>query len=225
MKYYRYISNIGLFLLIILLGIGSFIVLAQTNTQFNQTINPGVLSIGIVDANYATVASPAVTFGAVNTSFNCQTTAGALGTASQQLYIQNPGGANNGWVASIAGSAATSLWTGTGATYDFNDDTGSGCTDGADTDARGGQLTINPSVGTLLVGNCLACTTTGITRGSSSAFVQGTTDSITLLTAAASSDDMGDWIFQGISLSQKIPAEQLAVSNYVLPMVVSIIAN
>ena len=225
MKYTKHIRNIGFFVLIGLLGIGGFIVLAQSNTQFNQTINPGVLSIGIVDGSYNTVPSPAVTFGAVNLAFDCQTTTGTLGTASQQLYIENPDGADGGWVASIAANATTAVWDGGSADYDFNDPTTAGCTDGGDADSLGGQLTVNPAPGTLAVGNCLTCTTTSISKGTSAAFNQGTLDSITLLNAAAGSDDVGDWTFQGIALSQTIPAEQAVASDYDIPMVVSVVAN
>jgi hypothetical protein len=224
MKYTKHIRNIGLFVLVGLLGIGGFVVFAA-NTQFNQTINPGVLSIGIVDAGYITVGSPAVTFGAVNLSVACQSTTGTLGTSSQQLYIQNPDGADNGWTVSIAGSSATSFWDGTPADYDFNDPSGSGCTDGGDADSLRGQLTVNPSVGTLAIGQCLSCATTNISLGSQAAFSQGTLDSITLLNAAAGSSDIGDWTFQGVSLSQTIPAEQAVASDYDIPMVVSVVAN
>lgn len=211
--------------LISLTGLGGIIAFAQTNTQFNQTINPGVLSIGIVDSLYATVGSPAVNFGAVNLSVTCQTTTGTLGTTAQQLYIQNPDGADNGWTVSIAGNATTAFWDGTPADYDFNDPSGSGCTDGADADTLRGQLTVNPSVGTLAIGRCLTCATTNISLGSSAAFNQGTLDSITLLNAAAASNDVGDWTFRGIALSQTIPAEQAVASDYDIPMVVSIVAN
>lgn len=225
MRYTKHIRNIGFFVLIGLLGIGGLIVLAQTNTQFNQTINPGVLSIGIVDGSFNTVPSPAVTFGAVNFDFACQSTTGTLGTASQQLYVENPDGADGGWVASIAANSVTSFWDGGPADYDFNDPSGSGCTDGGDADSLRGQMTVNPAVGTLAVGNCLSCTTTNISLGSSASFNQGTLDSITLLNAAAGSDDVGDWTFRGVALSQTIPAEQAVASDYDIPMVVSVVAN
>lgn len=47
---------------------------------------------------------------------------------------------------------------------DFNDSTTSGCTDGADTDTSRGQLTLDPSVATLAVGQCTSCATTSITK-------------------------------------------------------------
>jgi len=225
MKYSKYILNIRLFVFIAFIGMGVPVTFAQTNTQFNQTINPGVLSIGIVDSLYATVASPSVTFGAVNLSVACQTTNGTLGTSSQQLYIQNPDAADNGWTISIAANSVTSFWDGTPADYDFNDPSGSGCADGGDADSLKGQMTVNPSVGTLAVGRCLSCNVSNISLGSQASFNQGTLDSITLLNAAAASNDVGDWTFRGIALSQTIPAEQAVASDYYIPMVVSIVAN
>jgi hypothetical protein len=65
---------------------------------------------------------------------------------------------------SLAGSLPTSSWTGTGGVLDFNDPTTSGCTDGADTDTNKGQLSVDPSVGNLTVGNCSGCATTALTK-------------------------------------------------------------
>ena len=86
-------------------------------------------------------------------------------------------------------------------------------------------MTVDPSVGTLAVGQCASCATTSVTKGSSSAFVQGTTDSITILTGAAGSNDIGDWKLTGVSISQKVPAEQPAASDYDVNMVLSIVAS
>ncbi len=196
-----------------------------SSSNFTQVINPGVLSVDIVDASYVTVGSPSVVFPATTFNFACQTNTSTFGTTTEQIYVKNPDAADNGWVMSIAGSATTALWTGTGSTYDFNDSTSSGCTDGVDADIVGGQMTVDASVSTLAIGSCASCVTTNITKGSSSSFVQGTTDSITLLNATSSSNDIGDWKLQGVSISQKIPAEQPAIADYALNMVVSIIAN
>ena len=220
----KYIKHLSIGIGVGVLGLSGVVTFAA-NTQLNQIINPGVLSIGIVDSAYNTVVSPAVNFAAVNLSVNCQTTTATLGTSAQQLYIQNPDGADNGWTVTIAANSPTSFWDGTPADYDFNDPSGSGCTDGADADSLRGQLTVNPSVGTLAVGQCLACTTSNISLGSSAAFNQGTLDSITLLNAAAASSDIGDWTFRGIALSQTIPAEQAVASDYDIPMVISVVAN
>jgi hypothetical protein len=198
---------------------------AASTSNFNQTINPGILSIDIVDGSYVAVSSPAVAFPAATFSFNCQTNTATFGTATQQIYIKNPDAADNGWSASLAASAATAVWDGAVTDYDFNDSTGSGCTDGADADTVGGQMTVDASAATLAIGTCANCAITNITKGSSNAFVQGTTDSITLLTAAAGSSDIGDWTLRGVAISQKIPAEQPVASDYDINMVLSIVSN
>ena len=200
------------------------VVLAANTSNFNQTINAGTLSVDIVDASYVTVASPSVVFPPTVFSFGCQTNAATFGTVSQRIYVRNPDAADNGWTVSIAASATTAVWDGAVSDYDFNDAAGAGCTDGADTDTVGGQMTVDPSVGTLAIGQCASCATTNITRGSSSAFVEGTTDSITLLNAAAGSNDIGDWALTGVDISQKIPIEQGAANDYDINMVVSVVS-
>lgn len=203
----------------------NFKVFGAQTSNFQQTINPGVLSIDIVDGSYITVGSPSLAFPAATFSFTCQTNTATFGTASQAIYVRNPDAADSGWVASIAGSATTAVWDGAVSDYDFNDASGSGCTDGVDADSVGGQMTVDPSVGTLAIGACASCATTSITKGSSTAFAEGTTNSITLLTAAAGSNDIGDWKFTGVSVSQKIPSEQAAASDYDINMTVSIVAQ
>lgn len=206
------------------LGTASY-VLASATSNFTQTINASTLSVDIVDASYVTVGSPSVAMNAATFSFACQTATGSFGTASQQIYVKNPNAANNGWVVSLAASAPTAYWDSTGTKMDFNDPTSSGCTDGAYTDSLKGQMTVDPSAGTLAAGQCASCTTGNITKGSSAAFNEGTTDSITVLTGAAGSDDIGDWKLTGVSISQKIPAEQPAASDYNINLALSIVAS
>jgi hypothetical protein len=205
------------------LGIGT--VLASPTSNFTQTINAGTLAVDIVDAAFDSVASPSVAMGAVTFAFGCQTSNGTFGTSSQQIYVQNPDAADAGWTVSLAGSAATAVWDSAGTDYDFNDPTGSGCTDGGDADAFGGQMTVNPNGGTLDTGECSTCTTTSVTKGSSTAFNQGVTNSITVLTGAAGSDDIGDWTLQGATISQTIPGEQPAASDYDINMTLSVLAS
>lgn len=199
---------------------------AASTSTFNQTINAGNLAIDIVDGSYVTVGSPAITMGAVTFSFACQQATGTFGTATEQIYVTNPDAADAGWTASLAASATTDVWDSAGTDYDFNDPTGSGCTDGGgDVDALGGQMTVDASGGTLAVGQCSACTTTNVTKGSSNAYSEGVTDSITLLTGAAGSDDIGDWTLQSVSISQWIPAEQPAAADYSIVMSLSVAAS
>ncbi len=206
---------------------GATYVLASGTSNFTQTINAGTLAVDIVDASYVTVGSPTMAMAAATFSFTCQETiTGSFGTASQVIYVANPDAADNGWTVSVAASAVGAVWDGAASDFDFNDPTGSGCTDGADTpDTVGGQMTVDPSAGTLAVGQCAACVTTNVTKGTSAAFNSGTTDTITILTGAAGSDDIGDWKLTGVSISQKIPAEQGAASDYDINMVLSIAAS
>ncbi len=204
---------------------GTTYVLASSTSNFTQTINPGTLAVDIVDGSYVTVGSPTMAMSAATFSFSCQTITGSFGTASQQIYIANPDAADNGWAVSLAASAVTAVWDGAASDFDFNDPTGSGCTDGADSpDTVGGQMTIDPSVATLAQGQS-AHGVVNISKGSSAAFNSGTVDSITVLTGAAASVDIGDWTLQGVSISQKIPAEQGAASDYDINMVVTIAAS
>lgn len=200
-------------------------VYAASTSNFTLTVNAGTLSVDIVDASYVTVGSPSVALGAVTAGFGCQSATGTFGTASQVIYVKNPDAADNGWSVSLAASAPTAVWDSAGADIDFNDAGGSGCTDGVDADSLGGQLTVNPAPGTLAAGQCTSCGTTSITKGSSAAFVQSSVDSVTILTGAAGSDDFGDWKLTGVSLSQTVPAEQGAASDYNINMTLSILAS
>ena len=139
-------------------------VYASATSNFAQTINAGTLSVDIVDGSYVTVGSPSVALGAVTAGFGCQSATGTFGTASQVIYIKNPDAADNGWSVSLAGSATTAVWDSAGTDYDFNDAGGSGCTDGADTDSLAGQMTVDPSVGTLSTGACASCATTSVSK-------------------------------------------------------------
>ncbi len=201
------------------------IVLAASTSNFQQTITAGTLSVDIVDGSYVTVGSPSVALGSTAFSFSCQTTTGSFGTVSQQIYIQNPDAADNGYTVSLAASDPTDVWDSAGTDFDFNDSGSSGCADSGDADSLAGQMTVDPSGATLDVGNCASCVTTNVTLGSSDAFEEGSTDSITLVTASSGSDDVGDWTIQGIDISQTIPAEQPAASDYDIDMTLSILAS
>jgi hypothetical protein len=217
---------VAFFVIVGLVGLGQIINAAATS-EFQVTINSGTLSVDIADStsSYSSVGSPSVTFSAQDFSFSCGSTSGTLGTATEAIYVQNPDAADSGWTVSIAASATTDVWDSTGTDFDFNDPTTSGCADGADADSLAGQLTVDASGGTLSAGDCSSCTTANISLGSSNAFNEGTVDSVTLLTAAAGSDDIGDWQLTGVSLSQTIPAEQPAASDYTLSMTLSVVAS
>jgi len=201
--------------------------LASNTSNFQLTINPGTLSIDIVNGSYVTVASPTVVFGAVTTGFSCQTpgATGTFGTATQKLYIANPDAADNGWTASLAASDPTDEWSDT-VPLDFNDPTGtpSGCADGADADSSKGKMTVNASGATLANGQCTGCNTSNVTLGSSASFSEGVLDSVTVASAAAAANDIADYTVQGVAVSQTIPSSQPASSGYDINMVLSIVA-
>lgn len=188
-------------------------VFAASNSTLTQSITAGVLSSDVLTSLRSPVAAPTAAMSAKQFSFNCQNgvnaSSGALGTDSERLYVSNPSAAANGWTLSIAATAgASAAWQNAGATksFDYNDPTTGGCSDGVDTDTAAGQLTIDPSIGSLIT-DCSACTTTGVTKGSSASFSEGTINSITLLSAAANSDDVWRGYLTAVDLKQTIPAE------------------
>lgn len=200
------ILTVGIFLLVL---VSSAVVFASPDTEFTQVINDGVLSTDILDAGGAPVASPTVTMSAVSTSASCQTpgSSGTFGTSSERIYVDNPGGANSGWNLTVAAtSGSTAVWDGVSYNMDFNDPTTGGCADGGDVDGNAGQMTINPNAGTVNLDCSGSCTSTGITKGSSDSFEEGVTDAITLIAAAAGSDDIWRGYLTGATVNQTIPA-------------------
>ncbi len=207
-------------------------VFAASNSTFNQTVNSGTLATDIMDASRVTVGSPAVSMSAKNFSFDCQAggsaSTGTFGTNTERIYVANGDAADNGWTLTVAATdGATATWENGGATalIDFNDPTGStaGCTDGGDADSTAGQLTLNPSAGTLSA-DCGTCATTNVSKGSSAAFNQGTTDNVTILNAAAGSDDVWRGYLTGVGVTQTIPAETPA-DSYTVDLTLTVTAS
>ncbi|MEK7583971.1 MAG: hypothetical protein AAB490_01895 [Patescibacteria group bacterium] len=202
---------------------GSYYVYGITNDGINAavsdyspgqiTINPvGSLSVDIVDSGGSPVASPSVAMSTQAFSFALTTPTGTLGSANEKIRVTNTT-ATAPWSLTIgATSGSTAVWTTGSVTYDFNDPTAS-AGDGGDADSVGGQLSINPSPATITPQG--GCSTTGISLGSSNAFSEGVTNSITLATASGSAQTGCYWDFTGIGLSQDIPAGQ-AVGTYTI---------
>jgi hypothetical protein len=206
------------------LGTASY-VLASATSSFTQVINPGTLSVDIVDGSYSPVGSPSVAMNPVTFSFACQNSTGSFGTASQAIYVKNPDAADNGWSVTL-GAPSTSFWNSAGTKMDFNDPAESGCGDGAgDADSYKGQMSVDPSGASLSKGQCLGCVATNIAKGSAGSFDEATPGDITLLTGAAGSDDIGDWKLTNVAITQKIPAEQPAASDYSINLTLSIAAS
>lgn len=181
------------------------------------------LSGDIVDASNVTIPSPSVAFVAKNFDFNCQASTATLGTTTQQLRVVNTKDVP-AWTLSIAATnGPTAVWSGGGTkSYDFNDPTSAGCGDGSDSDGVAGQLTVDPSAATITADT--SCSSTGLSKGVSTAFNQGTTDSIQLVIGSASAEVNCMWNITGISLSQQIPPEPEGAS-YSLGLTLTLTSN
>lgn len=217
--------------LIAAIAVGCFLsvstfVLASTAVNFQMVINPGVLAVNMVDENFNPVATPTVNMGSKFQSNVCQIATSILGTATQKIYVKNPGVANNGWVVTLSAASSGDTWQGDAARFDFNDSSSSWCTDWSDTDIYAGQMTVNPVVGNLSLWLCsLSCVGGGVILWSAASFQEWSIDTITLLSAAAESSDSADWILQGINIAQTIPQNQSVSENYTLDLYLSVTAN
>lgn len=187
---------------------------AASTTDLSQTINAGSLSVDIVDASGDSVSSPSVSFSSQSFSFDSATTTATLGSSSEKIRLSNPTGTASWSVTLAATDGSTGYWSDGGSnTFDFNDSAYSG--DGSDSDSRGGRLAVDPSGGTIT--GVSGCSTSNVSLGSSSAFDEGTTDSITLFSANSSASTFCRWDLTGVSLSQSIPAAQ-AGATYTINM-------
>ncbi len=174
------------------------IALADTS-QFGQTISGGTLATFIGDASGVVVGSPSVSFTAKTISNAVQTSTGTYGSNTQRIYVDNPGGADNGWTLALAAtSGPTGTWTSGSDTYPFN-----AASSGL------GQLTVDATPGTI---TAEVGTTTGITKGSPSTFSGGLNTPANLLTAATGADNINRVYLTGVSASQTIPASTPAGS-------------
>lgn len=188
---------------------GPAVFAATTATsRLTQQITAGALSTDIRDASGAVVTNPAFAMSAVVASSSQQTSTGTFGDNARRISVDNPGGANSGWVLSLnATTPGTGAWTSGANNYAYN---GTAAT---------GQLTVNPAAGTLTAnigGN------TGVTLGTSASFTG--TGSVTLITAAAASADVWNGYVTGVGLSQTIPAGQ-TVGSYTLDMTQTVVAS
>lgn len=179
-------------------------------SSFSQTISDGSQSVDIVDAGGTTVGSPSVTFSSATFSTSSQTVTGTLGTSSERIRVYNPTSDATWTIAIAATGGSTATWNDGSHTYDFNDSNTDG-TDDADTDTKGGRLTVNPAAGTRAGSpDNTACPITDLTLGSSSSFreVASAVSSITLLTGGSSATTYCTWDLTGVGLSQVLPPSQ-----------------
>lgn len=196
-------------------------VYAASTPQFNQAIAEGAKSVDVVDGSGNSVASPAVSFSAANFSFSTQDTTGTLGTAGEKIRALNPTSGVT-WTVNLAGNATTSTWTTGSQYYDFNDP--GGYIDqvaGGDADSYGGQMTVNPSDAGAVLAGVSGCATTNVTKGTADSFVEGSVNSIDLMSAAAGASTFCRWDLTGVSLTQKVPAGQ-AAGSYSISMTLTI---
>lgn len=191
---------------------GAVFAATTADSQLTQQINAGVLSTSIRDASGVVVGSPSFAMSAVSVSTSLQTSTGTFGSNTQRITADNPGASNSGFTLTLAATnGISSTWEDGVKTYPYNAAT-----------AASGQLTINPTAGTLTPTS--PATSTGITLGSSATYVSGSVDVITLLNAAAGSDDIWNGYVTGVGVSQTIPAFT-AAGNYTLDMTQTITAQ
>ena len=203
------IAVFGVLSTLVVLSSNNFVYAALTaGSQLSQVIGAGVLSTSIRDGSGAVVASPSFSMNSAAVSTNAQTVTGTFGTTSQRITVDNPGGANNGWTLTLAGtSGGSTVWTNGSATYPFN---GNSTT---------GQLTVNPSIAALTP---VTGTSTGITLGSQAAFSAATP--VNLMTASGGSDDIWNGYITGVGMSQVIPASQVP-GTYTLDLTQTVAAT
>lgn len=196
---------------------------AASTSNFFLDVNAGVLAADFVDttSSFASVGSPSLDLGNYTYDYTCQTASTTtFGTTTEAIYITNPAAASTSWSLTMAAdSGATAVWTDSSNDFDFNDPTTSGCADGGDTDSVAGQMSIDPTSGTIATGACTSCTTTGVSAGSSSAFEEGVTDSITIMSSGSANE--GDFYITGVSVDQTIPAEQAVGTSYAIDMTIT----
>ncbi len=203
--------HLGAFLLFgaALLGAPLIANAAPTATsELTQEITAGVLSTDILDETGADVASPTFAMNSAVVSTEQQSVTGTFGSNTQRVTVDNPQAANGGWTLTWnATTPGTGEWTDGGSnTYPYNDT------------IANGRLTVNPVAGTL---TSLVGASTSITLGTSTSF--SGTSPITLISAAAGSDDIWNGYVTGVGLTQTIPASQPAAS-YTIDMTQTVAA-
>lgn len=186
----------------------------------------GSLIADIVDASGNSVAAPTFGFSGILSPYTCTSSTATFGTDSQRIRIKNTTD-TPGWSLSVAATDGSSaLWSAGTPKYDFNDGAGSptGCAAGLDNDTYGGQMTIDPSVGTVAPRAVSACTTTGISKSSSAAFTEGSINAIALISGSATADTGCFWDLTGVDVSQQIPGGQ-STGSYSINLTMTVVAN
>lgn len=191
-----------------------------TGVALDTLVPAGTLTVDIVDSGGDSVSSPSMTMAAVGASITSQTATGVFGVSGEKIRVQN-GTANDQWTLTVAAQASTDLWDGSSDYYDFND--GSGASDGGDTDSYGGQMSVDAATNGVITPEG-GCSSSNLTLGSEASFEEGTTDSITILSAGSGADTSCYWDVTGVDIDQLIPAEQSA-DTYSIDMVLTVTAS
>jgi hypothetical protein len=197
----------------------------DTYSQYPEitTNDSGGTAADIVDAAGDPVTSPVFSLSSHTLSFECEPKTGTFGDSSQRIRVSN-GSTTEDWSLTLAATGgATATWSGGPTDYDFNDSSGSpgGCSDGGDSDSLAGQMSFDPSAGTLTPEG--GCSNTGITKGFGSSFAEGTADSLIILSGTTASDTDCYWDLTGVDVDQQIPADQ-PTGSYSINMTLTLTA-
>ena len=185
--------------------------------HFSIVANISDTSVDVIDGSDASIGSPEFSF--PQTEFGSQESTGIIGNDMATVFVNNET-SHPAWTLSIKASDSDEVWEGSSHSFDFNDPDGR--TDSGDADTVGGQLTINPA--NLTITPSSGCSVTGLTRGTSTSFSEGATDSIVLLSSGATADADCSWELRGINMEQVLPENQSA-DEYSLDLILTIIAD
>ena len=182
-------------------------------TNYPELRITGNLSLDIVDAGGASVASPKVNFPGMYTVASCQQSVGTLGTNGERIRVTDNRASGN-WSLSIAATGgASAKWQSGANNYSFNDSSGSpaGCANG--------QLGVN--FGSINAAPKSGCTANGLSAGSNANFSGATPISIGQGNGA---DRFCYWDITGVGLTQQIPASRPA-GSYKLDMTLTVMSS
>ncbi|MBN2101122.1 hypothetical protein JW710_04520, partial [Candidatus Dojkabacteria bacterium] len=194
--------------------------LLDSYSYYPEITTYGNLSVDIVDAGGGSISTPSVIMGPIALALNYQISTGTFGISTEKIRITNST-TNPQWTLNLSADlGSTSYWNGSSSDYDFNDPTAN-AEDGGDTDSIGGQMTIDPTSGTITPQS--GCSTTGLSLGTEASFSEGTLDSITIISADNTADMNCFWDITGIGIDQTIPKEQQS-DTYSIDMTLTIVA-
>ncbi|MDN5819590.1 MAG: hypothetical protein L0H38_02450 [bacterium] len=183
---------------------------STADSELTQEITNGALSTDVRNVSGQIVASPSFAMDTATVSTSQQSVDGVFGTNTQRISVDNPGAADSGWTLALnATTPGTGVWSDGSNDYAYND-----------ASPANGQLTVDPSAGTV---TALQGTSTGVSLAASPATFTGS-GAITIATATAGSADIWNGYFTGIDLAQTIPASQPS-GNYSLDVTQTVAAQ